>query len=158
MLTQARLKELLRYIPKTGKFFWKVAPNNRVYVGMRAGRLEPNGYWRIRIDGKAYSGHRLAWLYMYGYFPHKQIDHVRGNRASCKLSDLRLATHGQNMMNKKACHNGLKGAHRHKGKWESKIESNGVQIYLGRYATPEAAHTAYCRAAKKLHGEFFSAG
>ena len=67
-LTQARLKELLRYEPETGAFYWLVAKSSRAQIGDRAGGLRSDGYWYIRIDGKNYVGHRLAWLYTYGHF------------------------------------------------------------------------------------------
>ena len=42
-----------------------------------AGGDSSNGYWYIRIDGKGYLGHRLAWLYMHGHFPDGALDHKR---------------------------------------------------------------------------------
>ena len=58
LVTQARLKELLIYAPKTGRFYW------RKQHGTMAGRSEAgtnaNGYTRIWIDGQSYAAHRLA--------------------------------------------------------------------------------------------------
>ena len=39
-----------------------------------AGGDRSNGYWYIRIGGKGYLGHRLAWLYMHGHFPDGLLD------------------------------------------------------------------------------------
>jgi hypothetical protein len=39
----------------------------------------------IRIDGKGYLGHRLAWLYMHGHFPDGLLDHKTRNPS--KLPD-----------------------------------------------------------------------
>ena len=43
--------------------------------GTFAGGDSSNGYWHIRIDGKGYLGHRLAWLYMHGHFRDGLLDH-----------------------------------------------------------------------------------
>lgn len=153
-LTQARLKKLLRYNPKMGEFYWLGPTDRTKKAGARAGCLDSAGYWVIRIGGKNYKGHRLAWLYVYGKFP-KYLDHKRHNIASCRIADLREATHGQNMQNKKSYgRSGYKGVRYHAGKWEANIK----HIYLGRFCTPQAAHAAYCHAAKKLYGKFFNAG
>ena len=74
-LTQERLKELLHYDPETGYFTWKISPNNAVKVGSVAG-TSMNNYIRIIIDHKAYLAHRLAFLYMEGYFPEHEVDHI----------------------------------------------------------------------------------
>ena len=58
-----------------------------------AGGDSSNGYWYIRIDGKGYLGHRLAWLYMHGHFPDGLLDHKTRNPSSCRIADLRKATH-----------------------------------------------------------------
>lgn len=157
MITQTRLKELLRYDPETGEFFWKVNVARNVHAGMRAGRLD--GYWKIRIDGKGHLGHRLAWLYVYGHFPSSQLDHKNHNIESCRIADLREATPAQNGGNKTAYgRSGYKGARWRKNRWEAQMTKNYKTIYLGRFRTPEAAHAAYCKAAKNLHGEFFYSG
>ena len=64
-----------------------------------AGGDRSNGYWYIRIDGKGYLGHRLAWLYMHGHFPDGLLDHKTRNPSSCRIADLRKATHSQNAAN-----------------------------------------------------------
>jgi hypothetical protein len=40
------------------------------------------------------------------------------------------------------------------GNWKSRIVVDGKEIWLGYFSTPEAAHAAYCEAAKQYHGEF----
>jgi hypothetical protein len=159
MITQARLKELLRYNPKTGEFFWRVTVAQSVRIGNRAGCLNNDGHWKIRIEGKYYYASRLAWLFMYGYFPNGQLDHKNRNRSDNRISNLRQATHGQNMMNKKVYGRiGFKGVSQDRKIWRARLQIDGVTIRLGQFPTPEAAHAAYCEVAKKLHGEFFCSG
>jgi hypothetical protein len=163
MLTQTRLKKVLRYEPKTGEFFWLVTLSSAGQVGTRAGQLSKStGYWRIDVDGRAYRGHRLAWLYMHGHFPEGQLDHKTRDRSSCRIEDLREATQSQNLMNSKTrpSRSGLKGAHwrSREQTWISSIKRNGKQIHLGYFATAEDAHQAYCEAAKSTFGEFFCSG
>jgi AP2 domain/HNH endonuclease len=159
MITQARLKEVLRYNSKTGEFFW-IIPRGTMPAGARAGGLDTGDYWRIKIDRVRYLGHRLAWLYVYGYLP-KELDHKFGNRSSCRISDLREATHAQNGANRKLAKSnlcGFKGVSRQlNGRWMARIQK-GKPIHLGTFDTPEDAHAAYCAAAKKMHGAFFSSG
>lgn len=47
-----------------------------------------------------------------------------------------------------------KGVFREDNKWIAKISVNNVKIRLGRFTTLEAAHAAYCAAAKQHFGEF----
>src|SRR5262245_35104063 len=165
MITQAELKKLLRYEPKTGKFYWrKQAWHRNSWAGRLAGCIQITGhgyrYCKIMIAGKCYRVSHLAWLYVHGFFP-AYIDHKNRDSTDDRIANLRQATHSQNMANSKGfARSGLKGVYtsNNKNKWQANIKVNGKATYIGLFDTPEAAHAAYCAAAKKLHGRFFCAG
>jgi hypothetical protein len=161
VLTQARLKEVVRYDPETGEFFWRVSTNH-ITIGERAGCLQDNGYRVISVDGRKYKEHRLAWLYVYGCFPDGDLDHKNRDTAANRIANLRPASVSQNIANSKArpSRSGLKGAHWHgqSGRWRSHIQRDGRYAYLGEFLTAEEAHASYCKVAKELHGEFFNSG
>jgi len=76
VLTQEDLREILRYEPDTGDFHWRVRGSGR-RMNKPAGRIEKDkGYRQIGIKYKLYKAHRLAWLYVHGYFPENDIHHV----------------------------------------------------------------------------------
>lgn len=139
MLTQKRLKELLHYDSETGVFIWKVNKANNAQINNAAGYSNSNGYRDIRIDWKLYRAHRLAWLYMEGYFPAGcEIDHIDQNPANNAWSNLRLASHQCNIRNckiRKDNKTGVKGVYLKKenNKWWADIRITGKTIYLGIY-------------------------
>jgi hypothetical protein len=156
MLTQARLKEVLRYDDRTGEFYWLVQPGSRGdLINRRAGCLSVPGYWVIVIDGKHHRAHRLAWLYVHGYFP-KELDHKNRIKTDNRIANLREANRNQNLANQSR--EGLKGAYKRGNKWQAKMRHNNKTIHLGTFNTPQAAHAAYCHAAKKQYGKFFYSG
>lgn len=150
-LTQARLREVLRYDAGSGHF----------YRGSRAkpvGYLNAKGYISIRVDKRQYLAHRLAWLYVHGVMP-KSLDHINRARADNRIENLRLATHGENQRNRwigRLNTSGLKGVYWHstQGNWQSQIHFNGRSYHLGTFQTKDAAFEAYKAAAQRLHGEF----
>ena len=159
-LTQQRLKELLEYDPETGVFVWKKKSGRRgaalAPIGSVAGSDDGNGYIRIGIDYKDYRGHRLAWLYVHGEYPTKQIDHVDGNRANNAISNLRLATQSENNQNQRearGARNGMPlGVYRSsKNRWKALIGIGGKKIQLGHFDTQAKALDAYLKAKKELH-------
>lgn len=157
-ISQKRLKELLSYSPETGVFSWRVKRSNAAPpIGGAAGGLS-NGYNRIEIDQKQYSAHRLVWLYVYGRWPAKQIDHINGIRNDNRMVNLREASKSQNTQNQKLRldnKSGLKGVSFHSnGAWTSRITFNGKRVNIGYFDTKEQAHEAYIAAAKKHFGEF----
>jgi len=159
MLTQEELKETLDYDPESGIFRWKVAKGLRVKVGDIAGTLHPNGYRYIKINGKRYLEHRLAWLYVHGEWPEDMIDHINGIKDDNRIENLRESTRSENGMNRsKQINNtsGYKGVTWNKAaqKWHTQIMINNKQKYLGYFDSPEEAYAAYCKAAEELHGEF----
>jgi len=88
-ITQARLKELLHYDPKSGVFTWKHSRSPRVRAGMVAGTRTSKGYWAIGLSecGGRITAHRLAWLYVYGEWPSYVLTR-NGDRADCRLDNL----------------------------------------------------------------------
>lgn len=158
VLTQAKLKSILSYNPKTGIFKWLV--NMRYgYAGRRAGTIMTSGYVRIVIERKPYQAHRLAWLYMTGMWPSIDLDHKDTVKSNNKWKNLRLATASQNHANKKKWTGHLpKGVVRTKwnktNQFIAHLRIGGKSIYLGYHPTPEKAAAAYRAAAIKYHGEF----
>ena len=158
-LTAERLRELLRYDPGTGIFSWLIWRSRSARAGDIAGHVYSNGYVYIKIEGRNYLAHRLAWLYMTGEWPKDEIDHENTIRSENWWDNLREATGFQNKANtKKSAANtsGLKGVsfHRRSNKWMAQIKSQGRHHYLGLFDAPEAAHAAYANAARRLHGAF----
>ena len=159
-MNQKRLKELLNYNPETGIFTRLTASAASVKVGDIAGGKCGNGYILISLDGKQYSAHRLAWLYMTGNFPKSLIDHKDGNKQNNIFSNLREATPAQNIANKKSTSkSGFKGVTwwARSSKWKAQMQVNGVNRHLGYFDTPEQAHEAYKDFARTHVGEFFCA-
>jgi HNH endonuclease/AP2 domain len=161
-LTRARLRELLRYDPKTGQFSWHRRPGNR--PGPRARHLprQQNGQC-IRIDGRVYNENQLAWFYMKGRCGKPTIDHRDGDCTNNRWTNLRRATHSQNNANRRRPrHNtsGYKGVYpgRRPGQWLAQIGWEGRMHYLGTFQTRQAAHAAYVAASRKYHGQFARAG
>jgi hypothetical protein len=157
-LTHARLRELLHYEAKTGEFRWLKRVSRPVKAGDVAGMLHTDGYRRIRVKGRDYRAHHLAWLYMTGKWCPVFIDHRDGNPSNNRWDNLRRATPSQNGANRRMYRNnkcGLKGVVRnHVGRWCATICKNGRNRHLGTFSTPQDAHAAYVAAARKLFGEF----
>lgn len=156
-----RLRQVLRYDPDTGEFYWNIALSRRVKVGERAGTTGVNGYRYIRFDGYMILAHRLAWFYSYGVWPVEMIDHIDGNRENNRLTNLREATMSQNACNgalRSTNKSGYRGVswEKRKQRWVARIVKHGKQHVLGLFKTPEDARDAYLKAAKELHGEFAS--
>lgn len=162
--TKQELSVWLNYNQETGVFTFAKVGSVRDWscrkVGDVAGGVDSaRGYRLLRIVGKKYYAHRLAWLWVHGELPPKgvDIDHVNGDRDDNRISNLRLATRAQNNQNQKRrpSASGLKGAHYSQGKWRSHITPpDGKQIYLGTFASKEDAHEAYVTAATRYFGEY----
>lgn len=106
MITQNKLKEILNYDPATGLFTWLVnSRNNQVKSGDIAGQVwtgvHNKSYILIGIEYRLYRAHRLAWLYMTGYFPAKHIDHINGDGCDNRFENLRSVSIKENSLNKR---------------------------------------------------------
>lgn len=179
-ITQEYLKSILDYNSETGIFIWlhrtldmfeddKQSSSHRCnrwnaqYAGTVAGCKNNDGYIAIAIKPKNYRAHILAWLYMTGEFPHKDIDHIDNDPCNNKFINLRLANDSQNHANERLSKNnksGFKGVYYNKQnkKYRAQIMVNYKKKNLGSYETAEEAHKAYQIAAQELFGEFANFG
>lgn len=156
MLTSESLHQMVHYSPETGEFRWLVTPGRRIRAGDQAGYVDERGYVRLRLRGKAYRAHRLAWIYMTGEAPPALIDHADGNTANNRWANLREATPTQNCANsarRNAC--GYKGVKKNRaGRFEASIRVDGRRQHLGTFNEARGAHAAYLAAAQSAFGEF----
>jgi hypothetical protein len=159
-LTLERLKEVLNYSKETGIFKWKKTLSVRAISETECQCRNKKGYIVIRIDGILYKAHRLAWLYVHGHMPPKDIDHKDKIFDHNWILNLRVASKTQNEANttvRKNNKTGVKGVFpRNDGKYCSQIFRNGKKYHLGSFSTQKEAGEAYNQAAKKFDGEFYT--
>ena len=154
-LAQSQLKKLLHYDPDTGVFTHKL-PRHGVSVGREAGYLQPDGYRYVTLLGFRYVAHRLIWVYVHGYLPANQLDHINRNRSDNRLLNLREVTAAENKQNlgiSSKNKSGFRGVSFDKDNnlWRASISVNNKPVNLGRYPTILEASKAYALAAKKYH-------
>lgn len=139
MLTQAYVKELFDYYPDTGSLIWKVKRQGRGALNGPALACLSKGHLRGRIDGKGYLQHRVIWLWMTGHWPESQIDHINGNGADNRWSNLRSVTDAENKRNlphRADNTSGVIGVYFHNAaqKWCAELKINGKKHYLGLFS------------------------
>lgn len=145
-----RLHELLKYDPETGEFTNKVRRSANAPAGAKCGCVNRHGYVIARLDGRLYYLHRLAWAMTYGAWPPKgmDLDHIDGDKANNRITNLRLATRSQNMANrvpKKLPRSGVRGVYPNTANnkpWRAAIGFAGKQYTVGYYDTIEDAAAA----------------
>ncbi len=153
------LREILDYSPETGLFSRKVTVGSRGEIGRIVGSPHHGGYLYIWIGKYQYLVHRLAWLWMTGDWPDRQLDHINRDKSDNRWSNLRLATHGQNRQNSRAPKNNTSGYIgvsfvKATSKWHAYIRVNRQRVHLGFFGDRTTA--AACRNinAAYMYGDF----
>lgn len=155
-LTAERLRSLLRYDPETGDFTWIVDRPGSKGIGSIAGVRLKHGYVQIMIDGQRYLAHRLAFLWAEGEWPPETVDHRNGDPSDNRWSNLRKASQGENLQNRRKMKNntsGFTGASWCKSmhRWQASIQVNRKPRHLGYFETAAEAGAAYEAAKAELH-------
>lgn len=154
-----RIKQWLRYDPETGLLYWIKRPMWAVQVGDVAGSKHHSGYVYIKLSGKPYAAHRLAWLLSYGHWPTGEIDHINRDRSDNRIKNLRAVNRQQNQQNRVENKNNTSGRSgvsfdKTKGRWKAYIILHRKYCHLGYYDSYERAVTAREAAEKKHFGSF----
>lgn len=160
-ITAELVRSLFIYDPKTGVFINRINRGTRAKSGKKTGKIKPHGYVTLCIDGKEYYAHRIAWLYMTGQWPTKDIDHKDRSKTNNSWENLREATGTQNNANSSIRSNnttGVKGVIyiASKNKYRAKIKHNYKWKHLGYFNTIQEAAAAYTTAAKLFFSGYAS--
>ncbi len=146
---------MLHYDAETGVFTWRVRSANCIKVGDVAGSKNGKGYIGIKLLGRQYQAHRLAWLYTHGAWPAGQIDHIDGCRINNAIANLRDVSQSVNQQNIRSARSnnthGFLGVTRNGKRWRAQICVDGKQRRLDGFSTPELASAAYLEAKRRLH-------
>lgn len=151
-LTAERLREVLVYDEATGLFTWRINVSRKTRAGRAAGVVS-RGRMFIGIDGAHYFAHRLAWLYVHGGWPSKEIDHINGDPLDNRLTNLRDVPHRINLQNMrrpmKTSALGILGVSRNSnGKnYRARIGDR----HLGTFTRTGDASAAYVKAKRETH-------
>lgn len=154
LLTLEQLDELLSYDSISGIFRWKVTRNNYVQAGQIAGSIGDQGYIAIKINGKSYQAHQLAWFIFYREWPREVPDHINhceSNNAIKNLRDVSSSDNYKNRRRRSDNKSGVVGVSLRSGKWQARIVADGRRISLG-YFTSLADATAVRERAKLQYG------
>lgn len=166
-LSPTFVRECLSYDADTGVLRWNVRPDdhfstpgiarawNERWAGRMAGNLKPNGRHMTRLGPYCVFSHRIAWCLHYGSWPDHDIDHLNGERADNRISNLRDVTPTENMRNKrlyKTNSSGVAGL-----RWSKARERWIAVIYkkprpLERYFRERQAGIDWLEAERPKHG------
>lgn len=151
------LSREVSYCPVTGVFTRLKDKRGGAKAGSACQARHSRGYTVVNAGGNAYLAHRLAWFFVYGEWPSKHIDHINGDRADNRISNLRDVSQQTNVHNqtKPQSHNtsGLLGVSLHKptGRWRASIKVNGKNRHLGMFDDKQEASKAYWDEKKRVH-------
>ena len=119
-------------------FVWKYTKANCINIVDAAGAIDKKGYIVIMINGKNYFAHRLVFLYMEGYLPENDVDHINRIRNDNRWCNLREVSRSCNMKNiniRKDNASGITGVSwdKRRKKWIARIANNKKEIFIGYF-------------------------
>ena len=156
-ITFEELNEFIGYDESVGGsyLYWKKTKGT-AKKGKIAGTLSIDGYWRIMFKRNTYLCHRVIWFINTKKWPVDELDHKNGINSDNKFSNLREASHKENLQNLGAYKNNTSGyagvsLHKCSNKWQAQIKDSRKKHYLGLYDTKEEAYEAFLKAKARLH-------
>jgi len=155
-ISQEYLKSVLCYCSESGSFVWLARDTrykidkifNSLYAGKIAGSIltssrSKTSYIAIKIDGKSYKAHRLAFVYVTGCAP-EQVDHIDNNSLNNNLDNLQLITNRENSIkDRTGGESGCVGVFKSGKRWRVRLIVNGIRKHLGTFDSKEEASEYY---------------
>jgi hypothetical protein len=134
-ITYEELQDKLDYNPHTGLFTYKNVRGK--YPGDLAGTIRSSGYIGIKLNGKEYPAHHLAWFWCFGLWP-KEVDHIDHNKLNNAIKNLRAVTHAENSLNRPHQVNNQSGVQgifwqQSRKRWLSRIKFDGRLVWQKIY-------------------------
>ncbi len=158
------LRQFLRYDDETGILYWRergadgmvacfrysaermARTWNSRHAGRPAGHVNRQGYVKVLLQGQIHSAHRIVLAMKHGAWPEGEVDHINGDKADNRISNLRVVTHQQNARNRPLRRDnmsGVSGVGLFRGKWRASIKGDSNEpIFLGEFDTLEDAAEA----------------
>lgn len=158
MIDLESARQTFSYDLETGQVRWKARTGQRSKVGALVGS-EHDGYLRVKLAGRLYMLHRLAWFIHTGEWPKHEIDHINGDRRDNRITNLRDVPKRVNQQNQHKARasstTGLLGVSKckHRDGFLAQIRVDRQTKSIGFFATAEQAHAAYLVAKRKWHKE-----
>ena len=167
--TPATLRKLLSYDPNTGLLTWKrrspemfkAENRSNAWNARHAGKeaftaTMAQGYKIGSVLGSVYYAHRVAYAVHYGKWPAQHIDHISGDAADNRITNLRDVSQSMNCRNTAMQSSNTSGVcgvswHKGSGKWQAHVKLYGKQKYLGTFDNIDDAAAAR-KAAEAGHG------
>ena len=137
-LTQEQLMGVFDYDHDKGQLLRRCFSCG-LFTGLEvAGWDDTDGYRRIEIAGISHLEHRLIWVYLTGFWPADQIDHINKNRSDNRFINLREVDNSENQKNTTLRANnktGIMGIHirTDNEKWAVRISKGGIRYTLGSF-------------------------
>jgi hypothetical protein len=133
---------------------FKVSPCDKMFVVSLAWSMDKNGY--VRCGSSKFYLKLLSRLLC---LTSLEVDHKDRDPTNNSRDNLRPATRTQNQANSGSdAISGFKGVYARRNKFQAAISINYKKVHLGSFDTAQQAHTAYLKAATKLHGDFSCGG
>lgn len=180
--TPDELRQLLRYEPDTGRFFWLTRPEDdprmlrrltRNWNARFAGKeafltISKRGYYSCTLVNRHVYAHRAAWAIHHGHWPDGPIDHIDGDPLNNRIENLRVVTDLENRRNVRPYSGSIRKSRTGcVGVWwddkrkayQAYITLRGKRINLGRHSAFEDAQKVRKQAEQDLgyhpnHGDF----
>lgn len=146
-LTVTRLKELLSYDAATG-IFTCIKTRKGVAVGDIAGFVHDSGYRRLWLDGEEHAASSLAWFYVHGEWPSRNLWFKDENRDNTAIENLSYGeTDSKDLTSMNAYQR--KYRKRYPDKAHAKRIKNNYGVTLDQYREMLLAQNGCCAICKK---------